>query len=148
MSNDAVLLGLSRRPLLARCNAGSVAIQLALLMPCMLLLIFGCVELSRYYFVSEVMANAVREGARAAIVRGAESYAPADEAEITGIVRTHLDLLPDAQAVDIGVVFSPDNSPGSRVTVNASYRFVPTLPLPDELADLEIRQVAVMTISR
>jgi len=45
-------------------NAGSAAVEMALVMPFLLVLMFGSFELGNYYLDNHVIAKAVRDGAR------------------------------------------------------------------------------------
>jgi Flp pilus assembly protein TadG len=54
-----------------RKHRGSVLIEAALLLPILLLLTFGMVELGDYFFIQHNLKGAARSGARVAIVEGA-----------------------------------------------------------------------------
>ena len=56
--------------------AGQALTEFALIAPFFLLLIFGIIEFGRYVYTVQVLNNAAREGARYAIVHGAESFCP------------------------------------------------------------------------
>jgi hypothetical protein len=47
---------------------GAVAVEFALVLPLLLLLVLGGIDWGYYFFVGEIAANAAREGARAAAV--------------------------------------------------------------------------------
>jgi Flp pilus assembly protein TadG len=52
---------------------GAVAVEFALVLPLLLLLVLGGIDWGYYFFAGEIAANAAREGARAgAIQRGAD----------------------------------------------------------------------------
>lgn len=61
-------------PALRRCRSGSVSIELALLTPIMLILMFGLVDLGNYFMSEHVVVKAVRDGARYASRRGFAEY--------------------------------------------------------------------------
>ena len=61
-------------PVLWRCGSGSVSIELALLTPIMLILMFGLVDLGNYFMSQHVVVKAVRDGARYASRRGFAEY--------------------------------------------------------------------------
>jgi Flp pilus assembly protein TadG len=48
---------------------GAVAVEFALVLPLLLLLVLGGIDWGYYFFVGEIAANAAREGARAAAMR-------------------------------------------------------------------------------
>ena len=53
-----------------RSDDGAVAVELAFVLPILLMLIFGVIEYGRVFSQLEVYESAAREGARAAAVRG------------------------------------------------------------------------------
>src|SRR5436190_743768 len=55
---------MSRLVLLARCNGGTAAVEMALALPILLALIFGSVELGNYFMDEHILVKAVRDGAR------------------------------------------------------------------------------------
>lgn len=57
----------ARRP---RTERGAAAVEFALLLPVLVLLIGGIVDYGRYFFTQVQLSNAAREGARAGIVFG------------------------------------------------------------------------------
>lgn len=62
---------------------GAVAVEMAIVLPLLLLVLGGIIDFGRAYFTQIVLANAAREGARAAVVR-ADPVARANAAR-TGI---------------------------------------------------------------
>ncbi|MER3501500.1 MAG: pilus assembly protein TadE [Candidatus Fervidibacterota bacterium] len=82
-----------------------------------LLVLIGMMELGRYLFVINALRNAVREGARYAIVR------PWDEAGIQQRVRQSATGA-DANNLTVQVTFNPPTrTSGSLVTVTVVYPF-------------------------
>lgn len=67
---------------LTRCDErGAAAVELAIVLPVLLLLIGGIVDFGRFFFLQIQLTNAAREGARAAIVStGAPVPGPAERA--------------------------------------------------------------------
>jgi len=57
-------------------SRGQALVEFALVVPLLFLLILGTIEAGRFIFYYEVMNNATREGARYAIVHGADSTCP------------------------------------------------------------------------
>jgi len=56
------------------CHKGSAAVEMALVAPLMLILMFGSFELGNYFMDNHVVAKAVRDGARYASRRGFAEY--------------------------------------------------------------------------
>ena len=53
-----------RRAHLARCTSGAAAAEMALALPILLVLLFGCAELGNYFMNEHILVKAVRDGAR------------------------------------------------------------------------------------
>jgi hypothetical protein len=128
-------------------------VEFALVAPVFFVLLLGIVEAGRFVFYYETLNNATREGARLAIVNGANSLdcpvgPPAlgtFPCDVTGEavkarVRSYAFGIPPASiTVPTPVYLKPDGSPGgdngrgSIVQVEATYAYttiVPLLPLP------------------
>lgn len=59
---------------LAKCRNGTAAAEMALVMPLLLVIIFGSFELGNYFLNGHVVAKAVRDGARYASRRGFSEF--------------------------------------------------------------------------
>jgi hypothetical protein len=57
-------------------SGGQALVEFALVAPLLFLLILGTIEAGRFIFFQELLNNATREGARYAIVHGADSVCP------------------------------------------------------------------------
>ena len=68
-------LGSSRRTARHR-TRGQALVEFTLVAPMLFLLILGTIEAGRFIFFLEVLNNAAREGARYAVVHGAEATCP------------------------------------------------------------------------
>lgn len=133
-----------RAPRFVRDERGAVALEFALVIPFMMLVVFGIIDMSRIYYTLNEMSSAVREGARYAAVL--EDPA-AGEADVKRVVRSMAytfggDTLTDA---DVTLDFN-----GAIVTVRARYVFKPVTPLLDlvNLAELPIERQAVFRWER
>jgi len=112
--------------MLGRAECGVSAIEFSLVAPSLFILLYGFVEIGRALFCYNSLSHAVYEASRYAIVHGSESSSPADTAAITTQVEeaaTGLDL----SALTVATTWTPDNNPGSEVTVVATYQFAPLL---------------------
>ena len=82
-----------------RGDRGAVAVEFALILPVLLMVLFGTIEFGRVYSQYQVFNGAAREGARCAAVQGsdfsgcniqteiddaASPYSPASDATVTG----------------------------------------------------------------
>ncbi|MGH6782616.1 MAG: TadE/TadG family type IV pilus assembly protein [Sphingomonadaceae bacterium] len=59
---------------LVRCDSGTAAAEMALVMPLLLVIIFGAFELGNYFLNNHAVAKAVRDGARYASRRSFVEY--------------------------------------------------------------------------
>lgn len=126
-------------------RCGQAAVEFALIAPIFFLVLFSLVEAGRFMFFYETLNNATREGARYAIVNGANSLScptgppapgsvacdPAGNAVRQRVRDAAFGAL--GSAVTVTPTWFADNGRGSTVTVAASYTYtslVPIVPLP------------------
>jgi TadE-like protein len=133
-------------------------VEFALIAPIFFLLLFGIIEAGRFIFYYETLNHATREGARYAIVNGANSYpigCPTGPPEpgSTACDTTGADVVAKVRQAAIGVPSASitvercwwydvcdfashgdgDNARGANVTVTARYTYsslMPLVPLP------------------
>jgi hypothetical protein len=133
-------------------------VEFALVAPIFFVLLFGIIEAGRFIFYYETLSYATREGARYAIVNGANSYpigCPTGPPKpgSTACDTTGADVVTRVRAAAIGVPSAGvtvercwwytacdfathgdgDNARGANVTVSASYTYsslIPLVPLP------------------
>ncbi|NND96593.1 MAG: pilus assembly protein [Pirellulaceae bacterium] len=79
----------------ARHRRGAAALEMALVLGLLILLVFGIIEMGRAIMVNQVITNAAREGARRAVIPGATNQQVQDRvtgyldsASITGYTQT------------------------------------------------------------
>jgi len=109
----------------SRREQGNVAVELALAMPLLLLIIAGVVDLGLLFWEKHVLTNATREGARAAIKAldtGTAVTAEMTQSQIRQVVQDYLDnfALKDLDGSDLdlnGGTFSYTWSPSASGTV-------------------------------
>lgn len=130
--------------------------EFALVAPLFFLLLFGIIEAGRFIFYYEILNNATREGARYAIVNGANSVdcptgPPAPNSRSCDPAGNNVVQKVRDAAVGVlgtGVVVTPcwkyatcdplpgdgDNARGATVNVKATYTYsslIPIVPLPN-----------------
>ncbi len=103
---------------------GTAAVEFAIVLPVLVLLIFGCIEFGLLLYNKQVITNASREGARAGIV----SQSPrATEEDIKGIVKTYCGdnlITFGDKATALGVnAAAAGTSFGDDLTVLVQYRY-------------------------
>jgi len=124
---------------------GATAVEAAFTLPLVILLSLGAVELGRVVSAQANINHAVKETARFAAVRGAASGAAATEAQLEAMALQLAEL--PADTLVPGVSWSPDNVPGSTVTVQLQHTFSPiTLPFASD--SFTFSSTASMTIVR
>jgi Flp pilus assembly protein TadG len=107
---------------------GATAVELAIVLPVMLAVVFGIVLTSIAVFLYTTAAHAAREGARYAIVRGATPgnlLDDATDADVRAVVQRLVKLGPPPE---VTTVWRPDKNPGSVVEVTARIPFTLNLP--------------------
>ena len=107
---------------------GVTAIEFALVAPTFFLVLYAMVELGWALLCYNQLGHAVYEAARYAIVHGADSSDPADNAAVSDRVVAAAPHLGDA-GITVTTTWDPDNEPGSVVTVTATYAYEPLLDL-------------------
>jgi len=131
---------------LRKSRGGATAVEFAVTAPILVSMLYGIVELSHYAWSNIALADAAKMGARYAMVRGSASADPASASDIATYVKGQIVLI-DPNAVTVSTTFTPDNKPGSDVTVSLSYSFVPFLPGFDYLTTKRLTASSEMTIS-
>ena len=123
---------------------GQALVEFALVIPMFLLLLFIIIEGGRFILYYETLNNATREGARHAIVNGANSFdctGPPAPAATGPCDPTGADVIARVRSAAFGVlgngvVVTPtwhdpaDNGRGSTVTVTATYTYTSIIPVP------------------
>ncbi|MEX0696007.1 MAG: TadE family protein [Dongiaceae bacterium] len=130
----------------AAAQSGSVAVEYALTIPILLMFFVGIIETSRVVYADTTLAAATRDGTRFAIVHGAEHPSPATTAQIADYVKSKATAL-DTDVLTVTVVHTPDNSPGSVVTLQTTYAFRFLLP-PFSGEPVSLTSTSSMVISR
>jgi Flp pilus assembly protein TadG len=64
-----------------RRSAGTAAVEFALVLPLLMLILLGGIDWGYYFFVAQVATNAAREGARAGSLRPLDGAAAVSDAE-------------------------------------------------------------------
>lgn len=97
-----------------------VSIEFALCGGTFILMLLAVTDFGRLMFTYHEMAEASRVAARYAIVHGSASASPASAATIANAAAAATSLVTSQQ---VTVTFSPNNSPGSQVTVAIALPF-------------------------
>lgn len=114
---------MSHRRVRAGREAGAAAIEMALVLPILLVLVFGIVDFGRAYNAKVSLTQAAREGARVRSLGG-------DAAATTTRVQQAAGFLPAADvSVGAGAACPANPLPADVVTVTATYTFQFVTPI-------------------
>jgi Flp pilus assembly protein TadG len=129
-----------------RRKRGSALIESALATTVFLILIAGIMEFGILGFANNSISFAAQRAARFAAVRGSASGHPASEADIRAEALANIAAL-DHAALNVSVVWSPDNRPGGTVTVTVTYVVQPAL-LPYSGAALTLKGASRLLVTQ
>ncbi len=107
-------------------QSGASAVEFAIVLPILVLLVFGIIEFSVAFYDKAMITNASREGARAGIVF---RVPPVTDNEITNIVNTYLgsNLITFGGPATANITVTRNGyNPGDelKVSVNYTYTFL------------------------
>jgi Flp pilus assembly protein TadG len=121
-------------------------VEFALVAPLFFLMVFAIIDFGRYVYYVQILNNAAREGARYAIVHGANSFQPtgpaADDAAVAAIVQNYaIGVIGNGATLTIHSFWTdpqrpldpPSNARGHVVQVTVTYAFnslIPIVPIP------------------
>lgn len=125
---------------------GAETVEAALVTTVFLMVLMGIMDFGRLVWMYGTLTHATREAARYAMAHGSESSQPASSADIAAVVNSQAIGL-DSSSIVVTPAWSPDNRPGSTVTVTVQYNFSP-LPVPyTKIGTLVLRSVSQQVIS-
>src|SRR6185437_11682740 len=112
---------------------GTALVEFALVVPLLLTLLIGTIECGWAVYADHFVATAAAAGARYAMVRGATcsglpSACPAAASDIQSYVSSLAPPGVTAASLSSTTSWSPNNSPGSTVTVVVTYAFPMQIP--------------------
>lgn len=112
------------RPLVAD-DSGAVMAEFALVLPLVLLLLFGIIDFGRVMFTQNNITSAVREGARF----GAVAEVPQDTAAIRARVQNYITSFGGSTTVPISVTLDDWALPTTITVRIQNYPFTPVTPV-------------------
>lgn len=113
---------------LTQSRSGAAAVEFALLALVYLTILLGVIEVARYIADRQDLMTAVHSVGRYAIVHGANSGSPASTQSLQQMVASRLIILRGAP-ITATASFTPNNNPGSTVTITATYTWNPLVSL-------------------
>jgi hypothetical protein len=125
---------------LLRQDGGNAAVELALILPILIVLLAGLIDFGRAYFTAMELENAARAGAQYGLLNGST-----DLAGVENTVRGATDVPDEDLTVNtLSFCRCPDGSvqacsggdcggfsPGTYISISASTGFVPIFPFAD-----------------
>lgn len=114
-------------------------VEFAFAFPIFIVLLIGLIEGGRYVFYSESLNHAAREGARYAIIHGANApdgspTGPPDDPSGAAIKQAVRNAAvgfnrPDEITIPDPIYSPNNNNRGSRVTITLEYTYIPLVPV-------------------
>ena len=110
---------------LLRRNEGAAMVEMALVLPLFLLLVYGVIDFGRLLFTANSMATAVREGARrAAVLPGLGNAAP-----VNAVVKAAFTPFGSPPITDAEISIDTVTVPGSVIVKVTNYPWPTLTPL-------------------
>ena len=110
-------------------RAGNAMIETSLCFVLFMTIFIGIMEFGWAVFNYNFVSYAAREGARYASTRGSQCQSPCTQATsdmVRDMIRTQA-IAMDTSQVDVTTAYTPNRTPGNKVTVNVSYPIPPLL---------------------
>ena len=117
-----------------------------ILVPC-LLLFFGVMNFAMALYCYDFVGYSAQQAARYAIVHGATAAQAVSATDIRNYVKGLVTGVIDTTQLTIDTSWSPDNQPGSTVTVTVGYTFKPLSSFISNV-NVNLSQSAAMVISQ
>ena len=116
-----------KNEMLLKRQKGAAAVEFAIILPILIVLLFGIVEFGLIFYNKAVITNASREGARYGIVFRASGEEMACS-DITGIINAYTTdkLVTFGSATAVSIAYDPincDPGSGNELTVSVSYNY-------------------------
>lgn len=131
---------------LGRDDRGAAAVEAAIVLPILFTLTIGGIEIGRALSVQAAIRHAVQETARFGTVHGFASGAAATTADLEAMAAGLADLPP--ATTTIAAAFTPDNRPGSEVTVSIDHAYTPLTGAVFDLSGFTLSSTATLTVIR
>jgi Flp pilus assembly protein TadG len=101
---------------------GQAMLETAVSIIVFLTLLLGVIDFGYGLYTYDLVSYAAKIGSRWAIVHGATSGSPATASDVQNYIATQIAGL-DPSKMQVNTSWSPDNSPGSTVSVQVTYNF-------------------------
>jgi Flp pilus assembly protein TadG len=125
---------------------GSTMVESAFVTTVFLILLMGIADFGRMGFAYNSIAFAAHRAARWAATRGSASGHAASVADVQADAQANVAAL-DNTALTVGVMWSPNNNPGSTVQVQLTYNFKALL-IPISSTTLTLKSTSAQIITQ
>lgn len=123
---------------------GQAMVELALLLPLLLLIVFGITEFGRAWLVSNALTNAAREGARRASISATDPTIDPARAALRDHVADACPFPIDQSNITITSTAAPPQHGVDTITVAVTYPFKSVVPFIDALKAITLKGQASM----
>jgi Flp pilus assembly protein TadG len=114
--------------------------------PC-LTLFFAIMNFAMAFYCYDFVGYSAQQAARYAIVHGATATQTVSASDVKTYVKGLLAGVMDTTLVTVNTTWSPNNNPGSVVTITVGYTFKPLTNLVSNV-NITLSQTAAMVISQ
>ena len=114
--------------------------------PC-LILFFAIINFVMALYCYDFVGYSAQQAARYAIVHGATATQTASSTDVQNYVNGMVAGGLDTRLLTVNTTWSPDNKPGSVVTVTVAYTFKPLTPMVSQV-NINLSQTAAMVIAQ
>jgi Flp pilus assembly protein TadG len=130
-----------------RSQRGTSMAEFALIaIPC-LTLFFGIMNFAMALYDYDFVGYSAQQAARYAIVHGSTAKQVVSAGDVKTYVAAMVDGVMDTTLLTVNTAWTPDNKPGSVVTVTVGYTFKPLTSLVSKV-NINLSQTAAMVISQ
>lgn len=117
-------------------SAGQALVEFTLAAPLLFLLLFGVIEGGRLVWTNHEVVNGTREGARLAMVSGANATNPASQQDIADLI---IERAAGLKAANLDVqVTNLGGAPGTTAVVTTTYQYQPFIGMVFGMGVIEL----------
>ncbi len=128
---------------------GIATVELALLMPTIMLLILGTIELSLLLWTQTVLHHAVQAIARFAMVRGQTAVQPASAQDLINELQRHcISMDVNRLNIEVNPPWPMNSSPGAPLQIRVSYSFEWSWPFAWADSGVNLQSEVSTTVSQ
>ncbi len=135
------------RQALGRSHPAQAVAEFALVITPCLTLFFGIINFALALYCYDFVCYSAQQAVRYATVHGSTATTIVSSTDVTNYVHTLVVGVLNTSAMTVTTTWSPDNKPGSIVTVNVSYNFPPLTKLVSSVT-IPLTRTAAMVITQ